>query len=177
VKALLEEHAPRVYRFALRLTNNHQDAEDLTQETCLRAWRHRGRLRDVAAVRVWLFTIAANLWRDWLRRHKRRPRAIDTLDDDQRAPTPPPERGLMAQEDRDRVVEALERLPSRQREVLYLHAWEQLSLGEMAEVLGISVDAVKSSLSLARRRMREWLRTATHSASGFTSSTDEQARM
>ena len=156
MKALLEEYVPRVYRFALRLTNNHQDAEDLTQETCLRAWRHRGCLRDVAAVRVWLFTIAANLWRDRLRRHKRRPRAIETLDDDQRAPTPPPERGLMAQEDQDRVVEALERLPPRQREVLYLHAWEQLSLGEIAEVLGISVDAVKASLSLARRRMRQW---------------------
>ncbi len=168
MKALLEEYVPRVYRFALRLTNNHQDAEDLTQETCL---------RDVAAVRVWLFTIAANLWRDRLRRHKRRPRAIETLDDDQRAPTPPPERGLIAREDHDRVVEALERLPPRQREVLYLHAWEELSLGEIAEVFGISVDAVKSSLSLARRRMREWLRTATHSASDCASSTDEQARM
>ena len=184
VKALLEEHVPRVYRFALRLTNNHQDAEDLTQETCLRAWRHRGRLRDPAAVRVWLFTIAANLWRDRLRRHKRQPEISSgedfrSLEDfgSLREGTAPPDAAMAAQEDHDRVVEALQRLPSRQREVLYLHAWEQLSLGEIAQVLGISVDAVKSSLSLARRRMREWLRTATHSASDCASSTDEQARM
>src|SRR3989304_8552329 len=64
VKVLLEEHVPRVYRFALRLTGNRHEAEDLTQETFLRAWRHRRRLRDRSAARVWLFAIAANLWRD-----------------------------------------------------------------------------------------------------------------
>lgn len=177
VKALLEEYVPRVYRFALRLTQNLQDAEDLTQETCLRAWRHRGRLRDLAAVRVWLFTIAANLWRDRLRRRKREPRVLDALGDDPQAPAAPPDREAMAREEHDRVVEAMDRLPPRQREVLFLHALEQLPLGEIAQVLGISVDAVKASLSLARRRMRERFQTATRDAPGCVSSTDEQARM
>ena len=64
----LEAWVPRVYRFALRLCNDPDAAADLTQETFLRAWRRRDRLRDERAARVWLFRIAANLWRDQLRR-------------------------------------------------------------------------------------------------------------
>jgi len=164
VKALLEEHVPRVYRFALRLTANPEDAEDLAQETFLRAWRHRRGIREPGAVRVWLFTIAANLWRDRLRRRKRRPLVLDALADDQQAPAMPPDREAIAREDHDRVVEAMDSLPPRQREVLYLHVWEQLSVGEIARVLGISADAVKASLSLARRRMRERFHAATGEA-------------
>ena len=70
VSNLLEEWAPRVYRFALRLCNDPHIAEDLAQETFLRAWRHRGRLRDERVARVWLFRITANLWRDQLRRNR-----------------------------------------------------------------------------------------------------------
>jgi RNA polymerase sigma-70 factor, ECF subfamily len=155
VKALLEEYAPRVYRFALRLSGSHQDAEDLVQETFLRAWRHRGRVREAGAVRVWLFTIAANVWRDHLRRRKRRPEVQGAIADDCQARASPPDGGLIAQEDQERLTEAMDRLPPRQREVLHLHAWEQLSLAEIAQVLDISPDAAKASLSLARRRMRE----------------------
>src|SRR5205823_15077281 len=64
----LEAWVPRVYRFALRLSNDPDAADDLTQETFLRAWRQRDRLRDQRAARVWLFRITANLWRDHLRR-------------------------------------------------------------------------------------------------------------
>src|SRR5690348_5337242 len=68
VSDILEEWVPRVYRFALRLSNDLHTAEDLAQETFLRAWRHRERLRDKRAARVWLFRITANIWRDQLRR-------------------------------------------------------------------------------------------------------------
>lgn len=174
MKALLEEHVPRVYRFALRLTANPEDAEDLAQETFLRAWRHRGGIREPGAVRVWLFTIAANLWRDRLRRRKRWPLVLDAVGDDQQARAMPPDREAIAREDHDRVVEAMDSLPPRQREVLYLHAREQLSVGEIAQVLGISADAVKASLSLARRRMRERFgKTGDEARSGLASRQEE----
>ena len=156
MKALLEEYAPRVYRFALRLSGSPQDAEDLAQETFLRAWRHRGRLREAGALRVWLFTIAANLWRDRLRRRKIEPRAFEATSDEGRSLVAPADVGPVDREDLDRLTQAMDRLPPRQREVLHLHAWEELSLAEIAQVLGITVDAAKASLSLARRRMREW---------------------
>ena len=153
----LEEHVPRVYRFALRLTGDHHLAEDLTQETFARAWRHRRRLRDPSAARVWLFRIAANLWRDHSRRLQRHPTQVEASLDDQSAPTESPGDELLDREDLQRALAAMDSLPLRQRQVLYLHACEGLSLAEISEILEISVDAAKASLSLARRQLRRKL--------------------
>lgn len=153
--ALVDEYLPRVYRFALRLTGSREEAEDLTQETFLRAWRRRGHLRDPARARVWLFTIAKNLWNDRLRRKARRPAAIEPLPEDQASTAAPADRELMVQEDLRRVLAAMDSLPARQREVLYLRACEEMSISEIGAVLGISVEAAKASLCEARKRLRE----------------------
>src|SRR5712692_6946834 len=91
VKNLLEEYVPRVYRFALRLTNNPHAAEDLTQETMLRAWRGRWLLRNPQTFRVWLFRITANLWRDQLRRGRLTVARAEQLPLDHAAKIPTPE--------------------------------------------------------------------------------------
>ena len=148
---------PRVYRFALRLSNDPHTAEDLTQETFLRAWRQRGRLRERRAARVWLFRIAANLWRDRLRRERSPVARAGPLEDVAPDRTRSPERLAADREELGRALEALNALPSRQREVLYLSACEGLGSAEVAEVLGISPEAAKANLSLARKKMREQL--------------------
>jgi RNA polymerase sigma factor (sigma-70 family) len=158
VKELLQEYVPRVYRFALRLTHDPHAAEDLTQETFLRAWRHRGLLRRPEALRVWLFRIAANLWRDQLRRGKLPVAQAGPLPIDFASNTPAPERSVEDQDDLRRALEALDMLPDRQREALYLSACEGLSAAEVSAVLGISPEAVKASLSLARKKLREELK-------------------
>jgi len=157
VRGLLEQHVPHVYRFALRLTGDWHQAEEITQETFLRACRHHRRLREPKAARVWLLRIAVNLWRDQVRREKRRPEQVSSSMDEQYSPGTPPEREVTDKEDVQRALEAMDLLPSRQREVLYLHACQQLSLAEIAEVLEISPEAVKASLSLARKKMRQRL--------------------
>jgi RNA polymerase sigma-70 factor (ECF subfamily) len=157
VRGLLEEHVPRVYRFALRLTGDRHQAEDLTQETFLRAWRGRKRLRDPDALRVWLFKIAVNLWRDRVRRARRAPRPADAPLDDCEGPSASPVEQALQREDLQRALAAIDSLPPRQREVLYLHACEQFSIAQIANVLQVSPGAVKSSLSLARKRMRREL--------------------
>ncbi len=154
---LLEEWAPRVYRFALRLSNDPHAAEDLTQETFLRAWRQRDRLRDLAAARVWLFRITANLWRDQLRRGRSPVARAGPLTDTQADFARPPERLAAGREELARALDAMNALPPRQREVLHLGACEGLGPAEIAEVLGISADAAKANLSLARKRMRQLL--------------------
>jgi len=158
VRGLLEQHVLPVYRFALRLAGDPHRAEDLTQETFLRAWRRRKQLRDPSAARVWLFKITVNLWRDQLRRARQGPRHADSSCDDHEARQPPADRAMIDQEDVERALGAMESLPGRQREVLYLRACEGLSLGQIADVLGISVEAAKSSLSLARKAMRRRLK-------------------
>lgn len=154
---VLEDLATSVYRFALRLTSDVHAAEDLTQETLLRAWSRREQLREPRAARVWAFRIAVNLWRDQLRRSQSTVGASVPLQEECPARGPPPEQSVADQEELDRALAALALLPPRQREVLYLNACEQLTLTEIAEVLNIGVGAAKASLSLARKQLRERL--------------------
>lgn len=154
----VDEYVQPVYRYALRLTRSRPEAEDLTQETFLQAWRRRGQLRASQATRVWLFSIATNLWRDWLRREKRRRRLAEQLDEAYQSAASAPDRDLIVQDEVRRVLRAMDCLPRRQREVLYLHACEELALGEIAAVLGISSEAVKASLCLARKHLRRQFR-------------------
>jgi RNA polymerase sigma-70 factor (ECF subfamily) len=153
-RELLEEHLPRVYRFALRMTRDAHQAEDVAQETMLRAWRNRRRLRAAEAQRVWLFQIAANVWRDRLQRDKRLTEQIYEYDEVADTTARSPGRQLSDEEDAQQAVAAMDRLPARQREVLYLHACEELSIAEIAQVLAITPGAAKASLSLARKQMR-----------------------
>jgi RNA polymerase sigma-70 factor (ECF subfamily) len=158
VKYLLQEYVPRVYRFALRLTQDPHAAEDLTQETFLRAWRRQRLLRHPQAIHVWLFRIAANLWRDQLRRGKLRVAQARPLPEEFASDVPSAEQNVDDQEDVRRALEAMEALPDRQREVLHLCACEGLSAAEASVILGISIDAVKANLCLARKKLRQELK-------------------
>jgi RNA polymerase sigma-70 factor (ECF subfamily) len=162
VSDILEKWVPRVYRFALRLSNDPHTAEDLAQETFLRAWRHRKGLRDERAARIWLFRIAANLWRDQLRRARSpvaRPAPLgnhaelEVVD----GSVIPALRLVSDKEELTRATEIMNALPRRQRHVLYLSACEGMASNDIAEVLDITANAVKANLSLARKTMRQLL--------------------
>ena len=147
----IEEHVGSVYRYALRLTGRPDLAEDLTQETLLRGWLSRQKLRDQRAARVWLFRIATNLWTDQLRRGRFRPEALDT------ELTCPRLLPAAANDERENVrmaLAAMDELPPRQRQVLYLITCENLAHSEVATILEINESAVKANLSLARKEMR-----------------------
>ncbi len=151
----IEEHVGSVYRYALRLAGRPDLAEDLTQETFLRGWRNRRKLRDRRAARIWLLRIATNLWTDQLRRGKFRAVPLES--------EPPCPRALPreASDDRESVRLALatmDELPPRQRQVLYLVTCESMAQAEVATILGISESAVKANLSLARQEMRRRLK-------------------
>jgi RNA polymerase sigma-70 factor, ECF subfamily len=154
VDDLLAAHADAVYRYALRLTREPQAAQDLSQETLLRGWRARGSLREPAAARVWLLRIATNLHRDQCRAARR----VEQLTEepiDLRVIAPD---ALAHRECVGRALAALDALPTRQRQAMHLITIEQISHQEAAGVLGVTADALKASLSLARRQMRERLR-------------------
>ena len=83
------------------------------------------------------------------------PCIIEPLPEDHQSAIVPPDRELMVREDLRRVLEAIDSLPARQREVLHLRACEELSLNEIAAILGISPEAAKASLCEARKRLRQ----------------------
>jgi len=151
----IEEHLGSVYRYALRLTRRPDLAEDLTQETLLRGWRSRQKLRDDRAARVWLFRIATNLWTDQLRRGRLCP---ETLDSEPACPRLLPEAASDERENVRLALAAMDELPPRQRQVLYLVTCENMTHGEVASVLQINESAVKANLSLARKDMRQKLK-------------------
>jgi RNA polymerase sigma-70 factor (ECF subfamily) len=151
----IEEHVGSVYRYALRLARRPEAAEDLTQETMLRGWRNRQHLRDPRLVRVWLLRIATNVWNDKVRRTKFRTHTLGN--------EPPCPRSLpaIASDERENVrlaLAAMDELPPRQRQVLYLVTCEELAHREVATILEISEAAVKSNLSIARKEMRRRLK-------------------
>jgi RNA polymerase sigma-70 factor (ECF subfamily) len=167
VDDLVAAHADAVYRYALRLTQNQEQAEDLTQEALLRGWQRRATLREPTAARVWLLRIATNLHSDWLR--AARPTSSYT-ETETPASVNDVETRLEQRECVQRALAALDALPSRQRQAMYLVTIEQLSHHDAAAVLEITVEALKASLSLARRVMREKLKDIYNEVRGARSS-------
>ena len=155
METLLKESLGAVYRFCLRLTRDENQALDLTQETVLRAWRSRSALDNPASARTWLFRIASNAWKDQIRKKAREPESLNALP---LGSLPPPAMQLEQNEAVDLALAALDRLPERQRQVMYLVTIEQLDRCEVADVLGITTEAVKANLSAARKQLREQLR-------------------
>jgi RNA polymerase sigma-70 factor (ECF subfamily) len=147
----IEEHVGSVYRYTLRLTRRRDLAEDLTQETLLRGWRSRQKLRDKRAARVWLFRIATNLWTDQLRSGRSHPESLETEPTCQR---PLPAETSDERENVRMALAAMDQLPPRQRQVLYLITCENMAHAEVATILEINEPAVKANLSLARKEMR-----------------------
>jgi RNA polymerase sigma-70 factor (ECF subfamily) len=147
----LEAHVGLVYRYAKRLAGRKELAEDLTQETMLRAWRNRHQLREPGAARLWLLRIAGNIWTDHLRQTKFRPRELET---EPTCTRPSAASRSVHEEHVAKALAAMDELPPRQRQVLHLITCEGLTHAEVAEVLGIGPAAVKSNLSLARQEMR-----------------------
>lgn len=151
----IEEHVGSVYRYALRIAGRTDTAEDLTQETMLRGWRDRDKLRDPRVTRVWLLRIATNLWNDQLRRAKFQ---MATLESEPPCPRTSPATLSDERENVRLAMAAMDQLPPRQRQVLYLATCEQMTNADVATILEISEAAVKANLSLARKEMRQRLK-------------------
>lgn len=163
----LAEFVPHVYRLALRLSGDRHRAEDLTQETFLRAWKRRDQLKEGRALRVWLLKIAANLWTDELRRSRSPVTPVSLSEVETACDAATPDRTAEAKESLEQALRLLDSLPVRQRTVLYLTAVEELSLSEVADVLEIDKNTAKVHLSLARKKMRERMdKTAVQSETG-----------
>ena len=142
---------PRLWRFALRLAVNRDDAEDLVQRACVRALERPHQLQPGTSVLSWLFSIAHTVWLNELRARQIRSRASmqwsddlsDTLAD---AAALTPEMDAMHRQ----VVAAVEQLPDAQRAVMLLVAVEGLSYREAAEALDVPIGTVMSRLARAR---------------------------
>lgn len=152
--ALVTRHMPRVYGLAMRMIQDGALAEDITQETFLRAWKALPDWQPRARLSTWLHRVALNLCYDHLR--KRRESLPGDLPEPA-DPEPQPDARLARRQRLGALEAAIAALPERQRAALTLCALNGHSQGEAAEILQVSVEALESLLARARRRLRQVL--------------------
>jgi len=152
---MVQAYADKIYSLCYYMTEDPEAARDLTQETFLRAWKGLKKFRGESSVYTWLYKIALNRCRTYLKkRSKERKVYIEELreagwEPSVDPPHDPPEAVS--------VRAALRELPPDYREVLLLYYWEEMSYEEIAEALGVPMGTVKSRLHRAKEALRRVL--------------------
>jgi len=164
-RALVERHSQALFRLAYRMTGNEPDAEDVVQETFLKAYRRLDQFESRANFGSWLYRIAANCAFDVLRARGRReeqPLVREGPDGeleaaDPEAADPSPDRLAQSSEVRRRLNAAMARLSPLERSAFVLRHFEEMSIREIGGALGLDTSAAKHSIFRAVRKLREAL--------------------
>jgi RNA polymerase sigma-70 factor, ECF subfamily len=157
----------RLYSYALVLTRNQAEAEDLVQETYLRAMRALGCLRAGSNLKAWLFTILRNAWLNQVRKRPLGPQFVGITDSDSFAdaieePSNDAHDLYVSKTETRRVQAAIQKLPIEYREIILLREYEELSFREIATVLECPAERVMSRLVRARTQLRTLLSACSH---------------
>jgi len=156
---LFETYHDPIYRYVLGLVKNPAEAEDLTQDTFLRAYRYGELLREPEAVRGWLYRIATHACLDRLRQRK----PLVSLDSDEGgdrvqppvSQSPSPLKVSERKETSACIQRCLDFLPDKYRAVILLHEAHSLTAPEIAALLGVTLTTVKIRLHRARRKLQQ----------------------
>lgn len=158
-RALVEHHSRSAFRLAFRMTGNEQDAEDVVQESFLKAYRQLGRFESRANFGTWLYRIVANCSVDLMRSRNARHDQVrgDSLEDHADLPAaglPGPERLAQSAEIDARVQTALGLLSALERAAFVLRHYEGRSIDEISTSLGLGTSAAKHSVFRAVKKLR-----------------------
>ena len=158
-RALVERHSRSVFRLAFRMTGNEQDAEDVVQESFLRAYRQLGRFESRANFGTWLYRITANCAVDLMRskqaRHDvARGESLDEAAMDLRSDGPGPERLTVSAEIERSVSNAMAALSPLERAAFTLRHYEGRTIDEISRTLGLGTSAAKHSVFRAVKKLR-----------------------
>ena len=157
-RELVAPHLTALFRSAYRLTGNRQDAEDVVQEVCVRAYTHLATLRTLDQPKTWLLKIAYRVFVDGLRRRARSPVRASAEDFDSTCSSsePTPEERAEAELAERRLLGAFAKLDREQRALLALQV-EGYTVGELTAMTDLSADVLKARLYRARVRLGKLL--------------------
>ena len=163
-RLLVEQHSRALFRLAFRMTGNEQDAEDVVQETFLRAYRQLDKYEARSSFSTWLYRIASNYSLDLIRMRKRHEEKRERRTGEERdilqdipVNSPGPDRIVYSGQVQDRVNEALNELSAQERTAFVLRHFEGLSIEEIGEALGTGTNATKHSIFRAVQKLRRSL--------------------
>lgn len=163
--ALVERHSRSVFRLAFRMTGNEQDAEDLVQETFLKAYKQIHKFDNRSAFGTWIYRIAANCSLDLIRSRKnRKEQQASAADNDQTgwleqvaAADPSPERLARSGQITSLLKQALDQLTDLERTAFILRHYEGRGIAEIARILDVEANAAKHSVFRAVQKLRRAL--------------------
>jgi RNA polymerase sigma-70 factor, ECF subfamily len=163
-RVLVERHSRPMFRLAFRMTGNEQDAEDIVQDTFLRAYRRIEKFDERASFGTWLYRITVNCSLDLMRARKRRSEqsgpANPEMDDlIQSLPScgATPDRMAMSGQARQRIAEAMEELSASERTAFVLRHFEGMCIDEVSRVLGCRPGAARHCVFRAVQKLRRAL--------------------
>jgi RNA polymerase sigma-70 factor, ECF subfamily len=163
-RALVERHSRAVFRLAHRMTGNASDAEDVVQDTFLKAYKQLSRFESRANFGTWLHRIAVNCSIDLIRARPHRESGHDVADLEQfgageaaEAGRPSPERLMLSAEVQARITDAMSGLSQMERAAFVLRHFEGQSIDEISHSLGLKTNATKHSIFRAVKKMRHAL--------------------
>jgi len=167
VNEMVSRKLPRLLALAGRLLGDAEEARDVAQESFLKIWKHAANWRSgQARFDTWLHRVVLNLCYDRMRRRKEQPLDHDAALLEVIDSAPAPDEHLHAEAQSAQMAAALAALPDRQREAIVLQYYQELSNIEAAALMDISVEALESLLSRARRNLRSHLAESERAASG-----------
>lgn len=160
---LIQRHLPSVYRFLYRMVGDSHHAEDLAQETFLKAWKNISKFDPTKSFKTWVFSIAKNTAIDWLR--KKHPVSFSDLEPDEMpdmADSIPDEQPLAPEileraETAKMIEEALTKIPPKARSIVLMHQMEDMTFKEISEATGEPINTVKSRYRRALHALKEIL--------------------
>jgi RNA polymerase sigma-70 factor (ECF subfamily) len=154
---LVKQYQREVYGLACRMVSDAEEAKDLTQQAFLQAFVHIRSFRRDAQFRTWLFRIAINQCYNYLKGRKKFGDPVDCDELNLTAEEASPEEDLITQDDRRRLYEALEGLPTKQRAVITLKVEQGLSYQEISQVLGGTAGAARVNYCQALKTLKKHL--------------------
>lgn len=155
---IFDRYSARIYNFTYRFLKTPEAAEDATQEVFVKMIRYANQFHGDAKLSTWLFSIAANHCRDWLRKADNRVKeSEETLLTLPASSDESPERAMERKQDEARVQKALELLTPEQKEAILLSRYQGLSYAEIAQIAGCSEGAVKTRVFRAMETLKKAL--------------------
>lgn len=153
-ETILKNHQYYAYTVAFRVLTNDDDAKDVVQECFIRIWKSLGSYNRKVKFTTWMYKIVINLCYDKLRRRKAENERRELLDDQLANSLNNPEQLLCNKEQAKIIKHFSNGLPEKQRMVFVLRDLEELTTDEVSQIMNISVESVKTNLSLARKAIR-----------------------
>lgn len=162
---LISSYEKKIYNYCLRMTNNREDAEDLTQEVFVRVYKNLKKFKGNSQLSTWIYRIAHNICIDRYRKAKvvtislSQPKGPeDEREMDLPADDPSPEQEALRREQQKYLLEAISRLKPKYRTAIVLRDIQQHSYEEIAEILNLPLGTVKSHINRGRAALREAVR-------------------